>query len=170
MAVTTLDRVAIEGHVSPGFVAVREAFVENFIQRGERGGACCVYLRGRKVVDLWGGVRNKSTGEPWEQDTIPGVAASAGSSTVPSTHGFYDECLKGEVPFSLGFMKPSPLWPFGSRSAFGSPGAGGALGFADPSSGVGYAYVTSQMGTTLTGGDPRELALHTALGAALRTA
>ena len=34
------------------------------------GGACCAYYRGEKVVDLWGGVRNKVTGEPWERDTM----------------------------------------------------------------------------------------------------
>ena len=45
-------------------------------------------------------------------------------------------------------MKPSPVWPFGSASSFGSPGAGGSLGFADPSALVGYAYVTSRMGTS----------------------
>jgi len=66
------------------------------------------------------------------------------------------------VQFSLGFMKPSPTWPFGSRRSFGSPGAGGSLGFADPSAGVGYAYVTSQMGTALTG-DPREVAIRDAV-------
>ena len=48
----------------------------------------------------------------------------------------------------------------------GSLGSGGALGFADPSTVVGYAYVTSQMGTTLTG-DPRDVALREALYAAL---
>ena len=60
----------VQGHVSPGFEAVREAFVENFARRHELGGACCVYHRGEKVVDLWGGIRNKQTGEPWEQDTM----------------------------------------------------------------------------------------------------
>ena len=42
MAVTTLDRVSIHGHVSRGFEGVREAFVENFTGRRELGGACCV--------------------------------------------------------------------------------------------------------------------------------
>ena len=28
------------------------------------------YHHGEKVVDLWGGIRNKQTGEPWEQDTM----------------------------------------------------------------------------------------------------
>jgi len=60
----------IEGHVSKRFEAVREAFAENFNRRHELGGACCVYYRGEKVVDLWGGVRNKETGEPWEEDTM----------------------------------------------------------------------------------------------------
>jgi CubicO group peptidase (beta-lactamase class C family) len=92
------------------------------------------------------------------KETIDLLAAPA----VPASRGFYDECLKGPVQFSLGFMKPSPVWPFGSPSSFGSPGSGGSLGFADPVMGVGYAYVTSQMGTTLTG-DPREVALRNAL-------
>jgi CubicO group peptidase (beta-lactamase class C family) len=81
---------------------------------------------------------------------------------IPAANGFYDECMMGEVRFSLGFMKPSPSWPFGSEGSFGSPGAGGSLGFADPKAGIGYAYVTSQMGTRLTG-DPRGLALRNAV-------
>ena len=98
------------------------------------------------------------------QETLDLLAAPA----IPPTRGFYDECMKGDgIQFSLGFMKPTPIWPFGSARSFGSPGAGGSLGFADPEVGVGYAYVTSQMGTTLTG-DPRDVALRDALYAALR--
>jgi len=380
----------IEGHVSAGFEAVRDAFAENFSRRHELGGACCVYHRGEKVVDLWGGVRNETTGAPWEEDTMvivysatkglaamtlalahsrgwldyeervstywpefaqqgkadvtvrqllahqaglfafdepvdreliadldrlavvlarqkpawePGtrqayhgitlgyyesellrridarhrslgqffqdeiatplsldfyirlpesipdsrlatmarpsalamlrgfgirfslqamnrhsninralmgsdwphdeqriyarnleIPAGGGVGTaramaqaysvfaasghalqlrpetlellsapaVPATHGFYDECLMGEVQFSLGFMKSSPTWPFGSPGSYGSPGTGGSLGFADPAAGIGYGYVTSQMGTALTG-DPRDLALRNAV-------
>jgi CubicO group peptidase (beta-lactamase class C family) len=388
----------VEGHVSRGFETVREAFAENFARRGEVGGACCVYHHGKKIVDLWGGTRDKQTGEPWERDTmvliysatkglaamtlaiahsrgwldyeervarywpefaqhgkeritvrqllahqaglfafdepvdrslvgdldrlapvlarqrpawepgtrqayhaitlgfyesellrrvdpqhrslgrffqdeiatplteevyirlpeeIPnsrlatlatpgpiailvgfrpfrlmvdgmnrrsniyralvtnpgfaiahdahrvyarnlevpsgggvatargmahayGVFASGGSElglrqetldllaapAVPPTCGFHDECLKGEVQFSLGFMKPCAGWPFGGERSFGSPGSGGSLGFADPVAGIGYGYVTSQMGTILTG-DPRDVALREALYAAL---
>jgi len=86
---------------------------------------------------------------------------------IPPARGFYDECMKSSgVRFSLGFMKPSAVWPFGGPSSFGSPGAGGSLGFADPASGIGYAYVTSQMGTHLTG-DPRDVALRDALYSAI---
>lgn len=97
------------------------------------------------------------------QETLKLLAAPA----IPPRRGFYDECMKTDgVQFSLGFMKPSRVWPFGGASSFGSPGAGGSLGFADPTSGVGYAYVTSQMGTRLTG-DPRDVALRDALYSAI---
>ncbi len=99
----------------------------------------------------------------------PETLALLAAPAIPPTHGFHDECLHGEVEFSLGFMKPSSTWPFGSASSFGAPGAGGSLGFADPETGVGYAYVTSQMGTHLTG-DPRDVALRDALGSALSSA
>ena len=341
--------LAVEGSVSQGFEVVRDTFEENFTRRGELGGACCAYYRGEKVVDLWGGVRDKVTGEPWQRDTmvivysatkglaamtlamahsrgwldyeapvaaywpefaqhgkdrmtvrlllahqgglfaidepvdrtvvadldalavvlarqkprwepgihqayhaitlgfyegellrrleilagfrplrlmfdgmnprsnlyralivnpgfavaldarrvyarnleVPsggGVATARGvahaysafleaegdlmlrqqtldllaSPAVPPTRGFHDECLQIDVQFSLGFMKPSAAWPFGSPQSFGSPGSGGSLGFADPRSKVAYGYVTSQMGTRLTG-DPRDLALRKAL-------
>ena len=65
------------------------------------------------------------------KETLDLLAAPA----IPPRRGFYDECLKGAVQFSLGFMKPSPVWPFGSPSSFGSPGSGGSLGFADPTAG-----------------------------------
>lgn len=385
------QHIHIEGHVSAGFEAVRDAFAENFSLRHELGGACCVYYRGEKVVDLWGGVRNKATGEPWEEDTMvivysttkglsamtlavahsrgwldyeervctywpefaqngkervtvrqllshqaglfafdgqgdrslvadldrlavvlarqkpawePGtrqayhaitlgyyesellrridpqhrslgqffqdeIAAPLGldfyirlpesipnfrlatlarpsllamlrgfgigffltafnrrsnisralegsmfphdeqriyarnfeipsgggvgtaraiahaysvfatdgrelqlrpetlrllsAPAVPPTRGFYDECMMTDgVQFSLGFMKHCPVWSFGSEGSFGQPGSGGSLGFADPKAGIGYAYVTNQMGTALTG-DPRDLALRKAV-------
>jgi CubicO group peptidase (beta-lactamase class C family) len=96
-------------------------------------------------------------------ETIALLAAPA----VPPTRGFYDECMKGDgVQFSLGFMKSTAALPFGSASAFGSPGAGGALGFADPEAGIGYGYVTDRMGTRLAG-DPRDVALRDALYAAV---
>jgi CubicO group peptidase (beta-lactamase class C family) len=387
----------VKGHVSAGFEAVRAAFAENFARRRELGGACCAYHLGQKVVDLWGGVRNTHTGEPWEQDTMtivysatkglaamtlaiahsrgwldyeqrvstywpefaqhgkeritvrqllahqaglyaldvpldrrlvtdfdrlaailarqrpawePGtrqgyhgitlgfyqsellrridpqhrslgqffqdelatplgldlyirlpedipntrlatmtrpswmemlhgfplrlaidtmnprskiVRALRGSElphdeqhvyarnlevpsggavgtaqaiaraysafamggrelglrpetldllaapAVPPARGFYDECMKVHgVQFSLGFMKSTSAIPFGSGAAFGSPGAGGAFGFADPFTGLGYAYVTNRMGTRLSG-DPRDVALRSALAPALTT-
>jgi len=388
-----IDRLDIHGHVSHGFEALRQTFADNFTRRRELGGACCAYVDGKKAVDLWGGIRNKQTGEPWEEDTMvvvhsaskglaamtlaiahsrgwldyeervstywpefaqqgkeritvrqllahqaglfainepvdrnivsdldrlavvlarqkparepgtrqayhaltlgfyegellrridpqhrslgqffqdeiasplglnlyiglpeeipnsrlatlappaliemllkfplqltldslnrrsniyraleinPGtnvyldcqriyarnlevpsgnavgtaraiahaysVFATGGrelslrketldllaAPATPPTRGFYDECLKAPVQFSLGFMKPSPAWPFGGASSFGSPGSGGSIGFADPTARISYAYVTSQMGAKLTG-DPRDVALREAV-------
>ncbi|HEX7780748.1 MAG TPA: serine hydrolase domain-containing protein [Vicinamibacterales bacterium] len=96
------------------------------------------------------------------QETLDLLAAPA----VPPARGFHDECMKAPAQFSLGFMKPSAAVPFGSASSFGSPGAGGAFGFADPEQGIGYAYVTNRMGTRLSG-DARDVALRDALYAAL---
>ncbi|MFJ7208968.1 serine hydrolase domain-containing protein [Streptomyces sp. NPDC098789] len=63
----------IQGEVADGFEPVRDAFVRNFEALGDRGAAVAVYRDGRKVVDLWGGVRDAdATGAdaaPWERDT-----------------------------------------------------------------------------------------------------
>jgi CubicO group peptidase (beta-lactamase class C family) len=91
-------------------------------------------------------------------ETIAALSARA----VPSRRGFYDECLRGPAQFSLGFMKPSETLRFGHAGAFGMPGAGGAMGYADPETGIGYGYVTSRMGTSLQG-DPRDVALRAAI-------
>ena len=96
-------------------------------------------------------------------ETLSLLAAPAAAPT----RGFYDECLRADgVQFSLGFMKSCPALPFGGPRSYGSPGAGGAMGFSDPDAGVGYAYVTNRMGTSLSG-DPRDVALRTALSRAL---
>lgn len=92
------------------------------------------------------------------RDTLDRLAAPA---VLPS-HGAHDECMKGDVAFAYGFMKPNPSVRFGSPSAYGHPGAGGAMGYADPETGLAWAYVTNRMGTTFSG-DPRDVALRDAL-------
>jgi CubicO group peptidase (beta-lactamase class C family) len=386
----TQQRAEIHGFVSAGYEAVRDAFAENFARRREVGAACCIYHKGEKVVDLWGGVRNKATGEPWEEDTMalvysatkglsamtlaiaqsrgwldydelvckywpefaqngkekvavrqllahqaglftldepldrnivanldrlavvlarqkpawepgtrqayhavtigfyegellrridpqhrslgqffqdeiatplgldfyirlpesipdsrlaplidPGLSemlfgfpilltpavwnrhskirralmgselahdaqhiyprnleipAGGGVGTaraiahaysvfatggkelglrpetlqelaapaVPATHGFYDECFKAEVEFSLGFMRTNPSFPFGNPGSFGMGGAGGSLGFADPQAQIGYGYIPNRKSVALRG-DPRDVAIRKAL-------
>ncbi|KIF75077.1 hypothetical protein QR77_16430 [Streptomyces sp. 150FB] len=56
------------GYVAPGFEAVRECFETN-LQEVEAGAAFAVHLRGRTVVDLWGGQADVTTGEPWKEHT-----------------------------------------------------------------------------------------------------
>lgn len=68
--------------------------------------------------------------------------------------------------FSLGFGRPIPRNPKyvigSSERAFGAPGAGGSVGFADPDTGVGFAYVMNRLGFHLIS-DPRGLRLRQAL-------
>ena len=65
--------------------------------------------------------------------------------------------------FSLGFLRPGPTVAFGSSPrAFGSPGAGGSFGFADPDARLGYAYVMNKLDYYLEN-DPREKALRDAV-------
>ena len=81
---------------------------------------------------------------------------------VPS-HGPRDVVLRLDTLFSLGFWKPFPKFQFGSTDrAFGTPGAGGSFGFADPDTGIGFAYVMNRLGFNMSS-DPRELALRQAL-------
>jgi CubicO group peptidase (beta-lactamase class C family) len=69
---------------------------------------------------------------------------------------------------SLGFLKPGPELGFGSsQRAFGTPGAGGSFGFADPDSRLGFAYVMNNMDYYMFD-DPREKALRDAVHRAIR--
>jgi CubicO group peptidase (beta-lactamase class C family) len=88
---------------------------------------------------------------------------------IPATHGFFDECIKGEAQFSLGLMKHCEGFPFGNPGAFGHPGAGGSLGFADPQAQIGYGYIPNRKSVAM-GGDPRDAALRKALYSALPVA
>lgn len=82
---------------------------------------------------------------------------------APPPGGPRDQVLRVDTSFSLGFVKPYSLAQFGSSDkAFGTPGAGGSFGFADPDTGVGYGYVMNKMGFHLAS-DPRELKLRQAL-------
>jgi CubicO group peptidase (beta-lactamase class C family) len=74
-----------------------------------------------------------------------------------------DKVMGVPVWFSLGFLKPGPKLGFGSsQRAFGTPGAGGSFGFADPDARLGFAYVMNNMGFHMVD-DPREKALRDAV-------
>ena len=87
---------------------------------------------------------------------------------VLPTLGTYDDMLRLEVTYSLGFSRPGKWLRFGvSGKAFGTPGAGGSFGFADPDARVGYAYAPNRMGLYLFD-DPREKALRDAFYESLK--
>ena len=58
----------------------------------------------------------------------------------------YCPVLGEEVTFGLGFTPTTPRRPFGPNpGSFGHFGTGGAVGFADPQSGVAFGYVMNQV-------------------------
>src|SRR4249919_3631395 len=69
---STIDssKARVSGFVAPGFEEVRAEFERNFEERGEIGAAVAAYLRGEKVVDLWGGHRTPERDAPWNEDTM----------------------------------------------------------------------------------------------------
>ena len=87
----------------------------------------------------------------------------------PPTDGIFDQVLQAPTTFSLGYCKPWPGFEFGSDRAFGTMGAGGSFGFAEPDLGLGFAYVMNRMDFYLWD-DPREHRLREAALACARDA
>jgi CubicO group peptidase (beta-lactamase class C family) len=86
---------------------------------------------------------------------------------VRPTKGLRDKVLHVDTLFSLGFGRPiaelRTKYVIGSSDkAFGAPGAGGSVGFADPDTGVGFGYVMNKLGFHLIS-DPRATRLRQAL-------
>lgn len=77
-----------------------------------------------------------------------------------------DEVLPVSTRFGLGFMLPQPHDAWGGPRAFGHPGAGGSVAFADPEAHLGFGYVMNRMGTQILV-DPRAKALADATYASL---
>ncbi|PRX97688.1 serine hydrolase domain-containing protein [Allonocardiopsis opalescens] len=76
----------IGGETAPGFEGVRDAFAANLAQHHEVGAAVGVYLHGRKVVDLWGGLADPDTGRRWERDTLQVVYSTTKGITAACAH------------------------------------------------------------------------------------
>ena len=92
----------------------------------------------------------------WRPETME--LARAEASAGP------DRTLVVGTRFGLGYMLHGPASPLLSPASFGHPGRGGALAFADPESGLAFAYVTNGFRKSVTA-DPRAQALIRALRA-----
>ncbi|MDQ8702751.1 serine hydrolase domain-containing protein [Streptomyces sp. LHD-70] len=77
---------AQQGWVDEGFGAVADAFAGNFDDFPELGAATTVFVGGRKVVELWGGVADERSGRPWQQDTVVPVFSCAKGLVAVSVH------------------------------------------------------------------------------------
>ena len=57
------------GFAEPGFGQVADALAST-LDHGDLGAGCALYVGGRAVVDLWGGLADKATGRVWDRDTL----------------------------------------------------------------------------------------------------
>jgi len=71
----------INGYCDERFAQVREAFADNFSDRGDIGACFAATLEGEFVVDLWGGHRDAARQRPWQEDTIVNVYSSTKTMT-----------------------------------------------------------------------------------------
>ncbi len=74
-------RVELDGEIHPAFGEVAGCLQEQ-LEATPGGAAVCVYHRGQKVVDLWGGVRD-ARGRPWLADTMsPSFSTTKGVAST----------------------------------------------------------------------------------------
>jgi CubicO group peptidase (beta-lactamase class C family) len=78
--------MSIRGTCAPQFEEVRAEFERNFAERGEVGASVHVTLDGEPVVDLWGGVADPVTGQPWSEETIVHVWSCTKAATALCAH------------------------------------------------------------------------------------
>jgi CubicO group peptidase (beta-lactamase class C family) len=74
--------MSTHGWTASGFEGVRDAFEKNFADGLEVGAAFSAYHRGKKVVDLWGGQFDPTSGKDWEEDTIALVYSTTKGATA----------------------------------------------------------------------------------------
>ncbi|MGV0784727.1 serine hydrolase domain-containing protein [Mycolicibacterium sp. XJ775] len=86
------------GHADPAFAEVKAVFEAGLANGDDLGAAVAVFVDGRAVVDLWGGIADRRTGRPWTRDTAcptfsctKGVTATAALMVVQQCgHGADD--------------------------------------------------------------------------------
>ncbi len=98
----------VNGAVDARFEPVREAFAENFEKHNEDGAACCVYVEGRPVVDIWGGT--------YKDDTLQLVFSATKGITAIAAHVLAQE---GRLDFDAPVVE---YWPeFGAAGKDAMP-------------------------------------------------
>jgi len=63
------DGRRVRGFADEGYGYVVDTFVADFVERDDVGAGCSVYVDGRPVVDVWGGLADRRTGREWAHDT-----------------------------------------------------------------------------------------------------
>jgi CubicO group peptidase (beta-lactamase class C family) len=95
----------VGGSVESGFEPVQEAFAANFELHGEVGAACSIYVHGRRVVDLWGGVTTPGGSVPYTGDTLQMVWSTTKGVVAMAAHMLAQE---GKLDFEA---PVTDYWP-----------------------------------------------------------
>ncbi len=89
----------INGSCDPKFAHLKEEFERSFAERGEVGASVCLSVNGQTAVDLWGGMANPETNDPWTEDTISIVFSCSKAATALCAHILIDRgLLKLDAP------------------------------------------------------------------------
>jgi CubicO group peptidase (beta-lactamase class C family) len=83
----------IHGTCHPDFEQVRDAFLQNFTERGEAGASLHAVVDCEPVVDLWAGSADPATGRPWEADTLACVYSCTKGVVALAAHVLVDRGL-----------------------------------------------------------------------------
>ncbi|MGH6869243.1 MAG: serine hydrolase domain-containing protein, partial [Methylocella sp.] len=106
--------LTINGEFDPRFAPVRDAFIENFEQRGELGAAASIVVDGRCVVDLWAGHADAAKTRPWHRDTLVNVWSTTKGLCAMCAHRLADQ---GKLDFDAPVAK---YWPEFAQAGKGS--------------------------------------------------
>src|SRR3569833_1484834 len=91
---------SVSGSVKPGFEPVADAFARSFTTEA-MGAALCIYLHGRPVVDLCGGLADAQGGAPWTADTISVIfSCTKGLMSILAARLVEDGRLEYDAPVS----------------------------------------------------------------------
>jgi CubicO group peptidase (beta-lactamase class C family) len=84
--------MVLQGEFHPDFGQVAETLIQLLPKRTAGGAALCIYHRGEKVVDVWGGTRDRE-GNPWQADTVAFSASTTKGVTSTLMHVLVDKGL-----------------------------------------------------------------------------
>jgi len=65
--------MSVEGYFEPQFISVVENFMHILAQPEQRGAALCVQIAGETVIDVWGGMHDRTGQQAWQHDTLVNV-------------------------------------------------------------------------------------------------
>jgi CubicO group peptidase (beta-lactamase class C family) len=95
----------VQGHTASGYEEVRHVFESNFQARKELGAAVAVVVENELVVDLWGGIADSRTKQPWAEDTMVNMfSVTKGLAALAVAHSHsrglfdYDEKVSAYWP------------------------------------------------------------------------